>query len=233
MQKKYKGILVSSKIYKERDLLIKFLSDDDELISGIVYGGTSKKKKNIFQIGFFLNIQVNYQINKPPIISAELNKPYISGIINDKYKLSCILSSTSILNISIIEGQTIETIYIITEDFFKKIISNKRWINFYFVYLFKFLKIIGYEIDFNNNIYNKHFDLEKLEFTNAETNSSLYFSNFSFDLNNCKLDLVIIKNLFQMFETILINNHLSGSNLRLPNHYLLFKKLVLDYFVSK
>ena len=63
MLSKYKGIIVSSKVFKENDLLIKFLSDTDELISGIVYGGMSKKKKNIFQLGFFLDLEVNYRNN--------------------------------------------------------------------------------------------------------------------------------------------------------------------------
>ncbi len=44
MQNKYKGILLYVKSYKENDLFIKFLSNSDELISGIVYGGLSKKK---------------------------------------------------------------------------------------------------------------------------------------------------------------------------------------------
>ena len=55
MQKKFKGILLFVKIYKDNDLFIKFLSNTDELITGIVYGGLSKKKRNIYQIGFFLN----------------------------------------------------------------------------------------------------------------------------------------------------------------------------------
>ena len=48
MRNKYKGILIYSKIHKENDLLIKFLSNTDELITGIVYGGLSKKKKKYF-----------------------------------------------------------------------------------------------------------------------------------------------------------------------------------------
>ena len=50
MQTKYKGILIYYKIYKENDLFIKFLSDTDEVISGIVYGGLSKKKRSLLEI---------------------------------------------------------------------------------------------------------------------------------------------------------------------------------------
>ena len=53
MQKKYRGILLFKKIYKDNDLYVKFLSNTDEIISGIIYGGLSKKKRNIYQNGFF------------------------------------------------------------------------------------------------------------------------------------------------------------------------------------
>ena len=74
MQKKFNGILIHSKVFKDNDLLIKFLSDTDEVFSGIVYGGLSKNKKNIMQLGFFLNLDVTYIGNRPPSIKAELSK---------------------------------------------------------------------------------------------------------------------------------------------------------------
>ena len=54
MQKKFNGILIHSKVFKDNDLLIKFLSDTDEVFSGIVYGGLSKNKKNIKLINFLI-----------------------------------------------------------------------------------------------------------------------------------------------------------------------------------
>ena len=56
MQKKFKGILIFVKIYKENDLYIKFLSDTDELVSGIVYGGLSKKKKKYLSDRFLFKL---------------------------------------------------------------------------------------------------------------------------------------------------------------------------------
>ena len=53
MLTKYRGILLYLKVHKENDLLVKFLSNSDELISGIVYGGLSKKKKKYFSNWLF------------------------------------------------------------------------------------------------------------------------------------------------------------------------------------
>ena len=233
MQKKYKGILLYTKVYKENDLIIKFLSNTDEIISGIVYGGLSKKKKNILQVGFFLNFNVSKIFNKPATISAELSEPLISSIIDNKYKLNCLLSVISLINLSIIEGQTVKNIFITTEDFLKIMIIKKNWISLYCIFLFNLLKIIGYAIDTKDSCIFKYFDLEKSEFSLTKTKHTI---EFPYDLLNNKLSsnsYKSINNFFIIFENIYNKNHLSDLNLQLPNHYHYFKKLIIKFFENK
>ena len=59
MQTKNFGILLYRKVIKENDLFVKILSKDDKIITGIVYGGNSSKKKNIYQTGYCLNIRLS------------------------------------------------------------------------------------------------------------------------------------------------------------------------------
>ena len=112
MQIKTYGILLFSKVIKENDLFIKVLSNEDKLLTGIVYGGNSSKKKNIYQIGYFLNLRiVKKNSNIPNSIDADISKPLIGSIIEDKYKLYCLLSVTSLINLSIVEGQNLNGIF--------------------------------------------------------------------------------------------------------------------------
>ena len=68
-----------------------------------------QERKNIFQIGYFLNLNIKTKnANYPKNISGELSKPYIYNIFEDKYKLNCLLSIVSLLNLSIIEGQKLK-----------------------------------------------------------------------------------------------------------------------------
>ena len=53
MKNKIKGIIFFSKIVKDNDLYIKILSSNDEVISGIVYGGNSSKKKIYIKMVIF------------------------------------------------------------------------------------------------------------------------------------------------------------------------------------
>ena len=230
MQKKFNGILIHSKVFKDNDLLIKFLSDTDEVFSGIVYGGLSKNKKNIMQLGFFLNLDVTYIGNRPPSIKAELSKPYLSSVINDKYKLSCLLSVVSLINASVIEGQKINQIYKISKEFLEIMINKKKWLNFFCIYLFDLLKYIGYELDYVNNNRLKYFDTDTLEFKENYSNYTIDFPHHLFVNNsNVTFDYNSLNNFFKIFEIIFIKNHLSNLNHKLPNQYILFKKNIISF----
>ena len=228
MQRKYKGILLFSKAYKENDLFIKFLSSSDEIISGIIYGGLSRKKRNIIQIGFNLLFDVSAKGNMPPSIKAELIEPYISVIINDKYKLNCLMSITSLINLSIIEGQKVKDIYKTSDNFLKLMFYNKKWIKEYFIFLFKLLKIIGYEIDLYGNNNKKYFNLETLDFSNTYAQSSVEFPHHLLDNNLSKIDVYSVNQILKIFEFVFEKHHLSNFNLSLPNQYQLFKKLIIN-----
>ena len=228
MQTKFKGILIYYKIYKENDLFIKFLSDTDEVISGIVYGGLSKKKRSIFQIGFYLNFDVSFKNNKPASINAELSEPFISIIINDKYKLNCIMSITSLINLSIIEGQKVKDIFKISNNFLLLMYKNKNWLVDYFIFLFQLLKIIGYAIDYSNIKKNKYFDIEKLEFKENYSKNTVEFPFKLLSNNIKKIELSSTNSAFKIFELVFTKHHLSNFNLRLPNQYHLFKKLIIE-----
>ena len=228
MQRKYKGILLFTKAYKENDLFIKFLSSTDEIITGIIYGGLSRKKRNIIQIGFNLLFEVSSKSNMPPSINAELIEPYISMIINDKYKLNCLMSVTSLINLSIIEGQKVKDIYKTTENFLQIMFDNKKWIKDYFIFLFKLLKIIGYEIDLYGNNNKKYFNLETLDFSNTFAQSSIVFPHHLLDNNLSKIDVYSVNQIFKIFEFVFEKHHLSNFNLSLPNQYQLFKKLIIN-----
>ncbi len=227
MLRKFRGILLYTKVYKENDLFIKFLSNDDEIISGIIYGGLSKKKRNIFQIGFFLSFEVDFKANRPASVKAELTKPYVSTISNDKYKLNCLICVVSLINLSIIEGQIVKDIYIITNEFLNKMFYNKKWLNDFCIYLFKLLKIIGYEVDFSNNRKLKFFNIENLQFNENNSGKDIEFPYDILTNNKNNLKFNQVDQIFRIFENVFVKYHLSNFNLHLPNQYHLFKKLVL------
>ena len=230
MINKTKSILLYSKISNENNLYVKLLTENDELISGIVYGGATSSKKNIYQLGYFLKIILSKKNrNKPFNIKAEVEPPYLSHLINDKYKLQCIIAFISLINLSIIDGQKVKGLFLLSENVINNLIYEKKWLVNFLQYLFILLKIIGYEIDYTKNDNKKYFDFKLLEFTNTKSYHSINFPHQLMSQNE-NLNFNSINSIFNIFEYVFEKNHLINMNLKLPISFLKFKKLILDYF---
>ena len=230
---KERGILLFSKLSSENNLYVKILTDKDEIISGLSFGGSSKKNKNIYQIGYFLNIIIkNKNKNFPNNISAELSKPYYHNIFNDKYKLHGLLAIVSLLNISIIEGQKVKGLFDSSEKVIEILLSDEKWIIDYFLYLLNLLKLIGYDIDFHKNSLNNYFNLETLQFEDYSTSRTIKFPHQLLNKEQ-RINKQNANSFFKIFEIILQNHHLNNMNLNIPTNYLKFKKLILDFLSKK
>ena len=227
MTNKISGIIFYSKNIKDNDLYIKILSSKDEIITGMVYGGNSSKKKLIYQNGYFVNFSISKKSDSfPNIFTAELSKPFIGEIYNDKYKLNALLSILSLINISILEGQIIRGYYKGIYDLCNNIIYKKHWINFYCEWLFYLLKLIGYQIDYKENLNKKYYNINNNTFTNNSSNDSIQFPH-EFFLNYEKTNYNNLKLIFTIFESILLKNHLDNISNKMPNNYINFKTLIL------
>jgi len=230
---KERGILLFSKLSSENNLYVKILTDKDEIITGLIFGGSSKKNKNIYQVGYFLNIIIkNKNKNFPNSITAELSKPYYHNIFNDKYKLHGLLAIVSLLNISIIEGQKVNGLFDLSEKVIQILLNDEKWIIDYFLYLLNLLKLIGYDIDFYKNSLNNYFNLETLQFEDYSTTRTIKFPHQLLNKEQ-RIDKQNANTFFKIFEIILQNHHLNNMNLNIPINYLKFKKLILDFLSKK
>ena len=227
MKNKFKGLILYKKIIKDNDIYIKILASNDQIITGIVYGGNSSKKKLIYQSGFFIDFMINRKNeNFPLTINAEISKPFLSNIINDKYKLNALLSILSLINLSITEGQHIKGFYIGVEDILLKIIFQNHWIVFYCEWLFYLLQLIGYQIDYKKNNNKKFFDLVNQNFIYESNENTIMFPHDLF-FDNQKITKININSIFYLFESVFTKNHLDNINHKMPFNFLNFKKIIL------
>ena len=97
---KDEGYLLSKNNYSENSIIIQAFTADHGNFSGMVYGGSSKKQKRIFQIGN--KILLNWKSkgdNRPGYFSIELIKAISPRFFDDKKRSICILAASSILKI--------------------------------------------------------------------------------------------------------------------------------------
>ena len=150
MQWQDEGYLISKNKFDENSIFIEVFTLDHGKCTGIVYGGSSRKQKRIFQIGnkVFLNWR-SKNVNKTGYFTVELIYPVSPFFFDDKKKIACILSASSILKILLPERQVNTKIY----NTFEKMLSYLKfnnWINFYVKWEQSLIKELGYETDFNS-----------------------------------------------------------------------------------
>tara|TARA_Y100001970_G_C14046242_1_gene756487 strand:+ start:194 stop:901 length:708 start_codon:yes stop_codon:yes gene_type:complete len=224
---KNEGIIIYKKKIKDNDLYIRILSKEDQIISGIVYGGSSSKKQLIYQLGYFIDYSsTKKNINAAPSINADLTKPYIGSIINDNFKSHCLLAIISLVNLSIVEGQKINNFYISIKNLIEIISLQNHWLSFFLKWLFTLLELIGYQIDYENKNGYEYYNLTNKEFQIYKTNNSILFPHKFFQ-NSKNINIDDISSIFTIFEYIYVNNHLNNLSYKLPISFTNFKKLII------
>ena len=124
-------ISISKNNYDENSIIIEVFTLEHGKYSGIVYGGSSKKQKKIFQIGNKILINCKSKSdNRFGYFNVELIKPISPIYFDDKKRSICILSATSILKILLPEGQINMKIYNSFEQMLNEF-NSKHWILLY------------------------------------------------------------------------------------------------------
>ena len=97
---KDEGYLLSKNNLSENTIIIEVFTLNHGKYNGVVYGGSSRKKKNIFQIGNKILLDWNSKSeNKIGYFKTELIYPVSPLFFDNKKKSICIFSATSILRI--------------------------------------------------------------------------------------------------------------------------------------
>ena len=222
------GLIIFIKKIKDNDIYLRILSNNDEIISGMVYGGNSSKKKSIYQLGYYLDYStIQKNENAPPSINGEIIEPYLGTIIENKFKSYALLSIISIVNTSIIEGQKVPRIYKITKDVINYICAQKHWLSFFCIWLFDLLEVIGYQIEYKNKMNFKFFDLLTHEFQVKSNNDNTIAFPHNLLSNKGKIDYKEIIAFFSIFEDVFIKNHLNNINIKIPINYMNFRNIII------
>ena len=137
--------LLSKRKFKENANIIDVFSRNKGKVSGVVYGGNSRKIKNYLQISNKLYIVHNSKSqNRLGYFKTELVKPISPLYFNDKKRSSALLSISSILNILLPDLQPHKNIYKSFEKFINSI-NLEKWIILYIFFELNLIKDLGYD----------------------------------------------------------------------------------------
>ena len=149
------GFLLSKNRYNENSLIAEIYTENHGKVSGIIFGGTSRKIKNYLQIGN--NLHVNFSSkseNRIGYFKIEIQKALSPLYFDNQKKLSCISSAVHLIRLLTAESQKNQFIYELIKDFYS-LLENDDWIGNYIFWELKLFKILGYDLEFENLVDKK------------------------------------------------------------------------------
>ena len=207
------GYLISKSRYNENSLIVEIFTQNHGKISGIIFGGTSKKIKNYLQIGNKLFVNYNSKSeNKIGYFKIEILKANSPIYFENSKKLNCIISAMNLIKILTAESQSNLKVYELINDFYI-ILTKFNWLKEYIFWELKLLSILGFNLDLKNIVSKKTINNKTLYVVESSTEKKVV-PNFLIDnkdnLNNSKEILEGLKLVSDfMDKTILKPNNIN------------------------
>ena len=215
------GFLISKNKYNENSIIAELFTKDHGKISGIIFGGTSKKIKNYLQIGNKLHINYNSKNdNKIGYFKVEILDAYTPLYFDHKQKLSCITSAINLIKILTAESQSNIKVYKIIENLFL-ILKEKDWLKKYIFWELDLLRLLGYDLELTNLVKKDMVENKTVYYASSSTEKK-YVPNFLIEKDLEVSDVKTLLNGLKIVGDYLDKTILKPNNLNYPISRLLF-----------
>ena len=208
--------LISKNRYNENSIIAEVFTKNHGKISGIIFGGTSKKIKNYLQIGN--KIHVNYNTKSPTRIGyfkIEILQALTPLYFDENQKLSCITSAMNLIKLLTAEAQSNKEIFLLVDNFFE-ILTSDNWIKEYIFWELELLKLLGYDLELKNMVEKEVVD-EKVNYFVKSSTEKKIIPNFLIDRSDKHIDLKNLLKGLKLVSDYLEKSILKPNNLNLPS----------------
>ena len=209
------GFLLSKNKYSENSLISEFYTKNHGKVTGMIFGGTSRKIKNYLQIGN--KIHLNYQSkseNKIGFFKVEIEQALSPLYFDNQQKLSCINSAMNLIKILTADFQKNDKIFKLIEDFYQ-ILQSDNWIKNYVLWELELFKLLGYDLVFKNLVEKKIIGNNTQYISKSLTNKKV-IPNFLVDKHEDYVDLEMLLNGLKIVGDYLEKTILKPNNLTQP-----------------
>ena len=215
------GFLISKNRYSENSLIAEIFTKNRGKMSGIIFGGTSKKIKNYLQIGNRLHVNYSSKSdNRIGYFKIEILNAYSPLYFDHKQKLSCITSATNLIKILTADSQSNIKVYQIIENLFL-ILNDKNWLKKYIFWELDLLKVLGYDLELESLVEKDTIKNKTVYYASSSTEKK-YVPNFLIDKEMDESDLKTLLHGLKLVGDYLDKTILKPNNLNYPNSRLLF-----------
>ncbi len=209
------GFLLSKNRYNENSLISDIYTKNFGKVSGIIFGGTSKKIKNYLQIGNKLYVSYNSKNEKSMgYFKIEIQDALSPLYFDNNQKLSCISSAMNLVRLLTAESQKNIKIFTLLEEFYL-LLNSKNWIKSYIFWELELFKSLGYDLDFENLVDEKIIDNKKQYISKSSTEKRI-IPNFLIEKNSSSEDMNSLLTGLKLLSDYLEKSILKPNNLNQP-----------------
>ena len=209
------GYLVGKSKYNENSLISEIYTENHGKVSGIIFGGTSKKIKNYLQLGnkVFVNFNSKSE-NKIGYFKVEIEEALSPKYFDNRQKLSCIISAMHLIKSLTAELQKNKSIYQLIGDFY--ILLNKEdWVKNYIFWELELFKLLGFDLELKNLV-DKQVVNKKLQYISKSLTEKKIVPNFLVDKNSNTTDITSLLSGLKLVGDYLEKSILKPNNLSQP-----------------
>ena len=215
------GFLLSKSRYNENSLIAEIFTKKYGKVSGIIFGGTSKKIKNYLQIGNHVHINFNSKSDqKIGYFKIEIKEALTPLYFDNPQKLSCISSTMHLIKLLTADFQGNEKIYLLLKNFFV-LLKNNYWIKNYIFWELELFKVLGYDLNFLDMV-NKKIDGDEIKYVSKSSIDKRIIPNFLIDKTQSSEDHKTLLSGLKLVNDYLEKSILKPNNLNQPTSRLHF-----------
>ena len=209
------GFLLSKNRYNENSLISDIYTKNFGKVSGIIFGGTSKKIKNYLQIGNKLYVSYNSKNEKSMgYFKIEIQDALSPLYFDNNQKLSCISSAMNLVRLLTAESQKNIKIFTLLEEFYL-LLNSENWIKNYIFWELELFKSLGYDLDFENLVDEKIIDNKK-QYISKSSIEKRIIPNFLIEKNSSNEDMNSLLTGLKLLSDYLEKSILKPNNLNQP-----------------
>ena len=219
------GFLINKLKYNENSIIADFYTRQNGRISGIIFGGTSKKIKGYLEIGNYFHLNLNSK-NESKIFSikAEILKAYTPIYFNNQKKLHCIISAMSLIKNLTPENENNIEIFNLIENFFY-ILEKKNWLKNYINWELMLLKYLGYDLNLKNIVHKENVNNNEVYYVKSSTQKKIV-PNFLIKESIQNVDNIEILKGLSIVTNYMEKNIFSPNNMKIPTQRKEFENLL-------
>ena len=209
------GFLLSKNKYSENSLIADIFTKDHGKVSGIIFGGTSRKIKNYLQLGNQLYVNYNFKSeNRAGFFKIEIQKAYSPLYFDNEIKLNCISSAMNLIKLLNADLQTNLRVFNLIEQFYL-LLLNKDWLKNYILWELELLKNLGYDLKLDSLVNKKIINNKVLYLVESSTEKKIV-PNFLVNKDETVNDLKTLLSGLKLVGDYIDKTILKPNNINFP-----------------